>query len=40
MISKKPSEEIIDPKKAILNLTKIISVSQSSLLNTKICPFL
>ena len=39
-MSKKSSEETIDPKKAILNLTKIISVNQSSLLNTKICPFL
>ena len=38
-MSKKSSEETIDPKKAILNLTKIISVNQSSILNTKICPF-
>ena len=37
--SKQKSEEIIDEKQAILNLTKIIPVSQASTLNLKICPF-
>ena len=39
MSSKHSSEQKIDPKKAILNLTKIIPVNQSSILNFKICPF-
>ena len=33
------TEEIDTPKKAILNLTKILPVSQSSILNIKICPY-
>jgi capping protein beta len=32
-------ETIDDPKKAILNLTKILPVTESSILNTEICPF-
>ena len=39
MSSKSRHEEILDPKKAILNLTKILPVSQASTLNLKICPF-
>ena len=39
MLSKSKHEEILDPKKAILNLTKILPVSQASILNLKICPF-
>ena len=37
--SRKNTEEIDTPKKAILNLTKILPVSQSSILNIKICPY-
>ena len=32
-------EEIDTPKKAILNLTKILPVNQASILNLKICPY-
>lgn len=39
MSSKHKSEEKNDPKKAILNLTKIIPVTQSPILNINICPF-
>lgn len=33
------SEEIDDPKKAIMNLTRILPVSESPILNMQICPF-
>lgn len=39
MISKKSKDEITDPKKAIVNLTTILPVTQASILNLKICPF-
>lgn len=35
----KNEDNIDDPKKAILNLTKILSVNESSILNLQICPF-
>ena len=37
--SRNKTEEIDTPKKAILNLTKILPVSQSSILNISICPY-
>ena len=39
MISKKSKDEITYPKKAIVNLTTILPVTQASILNLKICPF-